>query len=98
MEIKIKEKSKRKFEIKGEKIYQEILENVEQNDVEIVLERKDFVKKLSTNFGVGYQDMKKKYKYASNLLMNNKNLDVSFLPTEIYSLDNIGIKITIKKK
>ena len=99
MEFIITEKQKQSSEIDGEQIYETILEQLsEKNQVEMILDREDFVKELSTDVGIGFQDLKEKYKYATQMLMTNKKIDISFEPTENFSLDNIEMKIILSYK
>jgi hypothetical protein len=93
--LKSKNEKREKF---AEETFQTIKTKVEsEGKVDILLDRKDFKKSLSTPIGIGFQDFKEKYKLLTQKLMA-ANYDLKIVPADSFSMDNMEIKVTIKKR
>lgn len=90
-------KEKQKAYKKSQKILNEIKSKLDESgSVKIRLTRQDFKDELSTNYGFGFQDLKKKYRLIIPEIV--ANYDVKFELENFESLDDFSVIVKIKNK
>lgn len=77
-----------------ERLKKEIIEKVKdqaksgtKNITVISFRKKDFNEKLSTNVGIGFQDLNEQSQIITKWIMNEFNGKISFMPKVINALD-----------
>jgi predicted transglutaminase-like protease len=92
--MKIKKTKTEKINQYVLKNFNDICEKLKKSDkVKIILDRKDFKKKLSTNFGFGFQDLKRKNRELTSLLISN--FDIKIVPL---NMADLTCEVIIKNK
>jgi hypothetical protein len=94
--MKFKKTKKEKAEQKASKIYNDIIDKVDNHGKAVLtLERTDFKKDLSTSCGFGYQDLKKIYRLVAQRVIAD-GYKFNMKPLLDGGMEDFKLEITIK--